>query len=249
MDFVFGIPSFQRAEKQSTLSYLNRLGYSRDDIYISTQTEEDYRLYSAKYGDKATILYRPGNCVADNRNAILEELKDKTCILFLDDDISGIGVLAKEGKRSEGGKYVRLQSKEQLDAIVLNCFNIAKKVNSPIWGVSFFDNAFFMKRVTRMKALFIGTMFGVLDNTLRFNPQYKVKEDFELCCRMISSGHNCIRFDSLCVWASHKTKGGCQSEWENNESERCSRKLIFEYPDIVREHPTRNGEVKFIKQI
>lgn len=249
MDFVFGIPSYKRAEKQTTLSYLNRLGYIRGDIYISTQTEEDYHLYSAKYGDKATILYRPGNCVADNRNAILEELKDKTCILFLDDDISGIGVLAKEGKRSEGGKYVRLQSKEQLDAIVLNCFNIAKKVNSPIWDVSFFDNPLFSKKIIREKQIFIGTMFGMFNNGLRFNREYKVKEDFELCCRVISSGKSCIRYDNICVWASHKTKGGCQSEWDNNESERCSRKLIFEYPDIVREHPTRKGEVKFIKQI
>lgn len=249
MDFVFGIPSFQRAEKQSTLSYLNRLGYSRDDIYISTQTEEDYRVYSSRYSDKATILYRHGSCVADNRNTILEELKDCRRILFLDDDITAIGVLVKEGKRSDGGRYVRFQSKEQLDVVIRNCFDVAEKSNSPIWGVSFFDNTLFMKKITRMKAIFIGTMFGILDNTLRFNPEYKVKEDFELCCRVISSGHNCIRFDSLSVWASHKTKGGCMSEWENNESARCSRKLIFEYPDIVREHPTRKCEVKFIKQI
>ena len=103
MDFVFGIPSYKRAEKQSTLSYINRLGYSRKDIYISTKTEEDYRIYSSRYSDKATILYRQGNCVADNRNTILEGLKDFRHILFLDDDITGIGVLAKEGKRSEGG--------------------------------------------------------------------------------------------------------------------------------------------------
>lgn len=35
MNFVFGIPSYKRAEKQTTLSFLNRLGYSRDEIFIS----------------------------------------------------------------------------------------------------------------------------------------------------------------------------------------------------------------------
>lgn len=249
MDFVFGIPSYKRAEKQSTLSYLNRLGYSRKDIYISTQTEEDYRIYSSRYSDKATILYRQGNCVADNRNTILEGLKDFRRILFLDDDITGIGVLAKEGKRSEGGRYVRVQSKEKLDWLISSCFHLAQSMGSPIWGVSFFDNPLFSKKVIREKQIFIGTMFGMFNNGLRFNREYKVKEDFEICCRVISSGKNCIRFDNICVWAAHKTKGGCASEWENNESERCSRKLIFEYPDIVREHPIQKGEVKFIKQI
>lgn len=249
MNFVFGIPSYKRAEKQTTLSFLNRLGYSRDEIFISTQTEEDYRLYSEKYSDKATILYRNGNCVADNRNTILDELKEKPRILFLDDDVTGIGVLAKEGKRSEGGRYVRVLSKEQLNQLINSCFNLAQRMDSPIWGVSFFDNPLFGKKAIREKQIFIGTMFGMFNNGLRFNREYKVKEDFELCCRVISSGRNCIRFDNICVWAAHKTKGGCEVEWRNNESEQCSKKLIFEYPDIVKPHPTRKGEVKFINQV
>lgn len=187
MNFVFGIPSYKRAEKQTTLSFLNRLGYSRDEIFISTQTEEDYRLYSEKYSDKATILYRNGNCVADNRNTILDELKEKPRILFLDDDVTGIGVLAKEGKRSEGGRYVRVLSKEQLNQLINSCFNLVQRMDSPIWGVSFFDNPLFGKKAIREKQIFIGTMFGMFNNGLRFNREYKVKEDFELCCRVISS--------------------------------------------------------------
>ena len=58
MKFRWGIPSYQRAEDPFTLDLLTRLGYTKDEIIISTQTKEDYELYTNLQGDRATVIYR-----------------------------------------------------------------------------------------------------------------------------------------------------------------------------------------------
>lgn len=66
------IPSYKRAGKVKTLDLLQGETYSADDIIISTQTQEDYDAYRGHYKGRATIIYREGNSVGDNRNSLLE---------------------------------------------------------------------------------------------------------------------------------------------------------------------------------
>lgn len=47
---VFCIPSYKRSEEQKTLTYLESMGVNKEKIYISTQSEEDYKKYLDKYG-------------------------------------------------------------------------------------------------------------------------------------------------------------------------------------------------------
>ena len=40
-EYIIGIPSYRRADKQTTLEYLERIGVSKERIVLSVQTEED----------------------------------------------------------------------------------------------------------------------------------------------------------------------------------------------------------------
>ena len=66
------IPSYQRAGRASTIDFLRGGVYGCEDIIVSTQTEDDYQAYKKAYAGKATIIYREGNSVGDNRNTLLE---------------------------------------------------------------------------------------------------------------------------------------------------------------------------------
>ena len=48
----FCIPSYKRAFEQRTLEYLESIGIKKEQIYISKQTQEDYKEYIADMKEK-----------------------------------------------------------------------------------------------------------------------------------------------------------------------------------------------------
>ena len=100
------IPSYKRSERQPTLELLSS-AYTKEDIVISTQCMEDYDKYYKLYSDRATVIYKEGNCVGDNRNTLLDYACGKgikRCVM-LDDDITGFlcynKVKIKDGKNAK----------------------------------------------------------------------------------------------------------------------------------------------------
>lgn len=244
-DVIFLIPSYRRSERQDTLSYLRGMGYGKERIVISTQTETDYSLYSAAYGGIATVIYRPGNCVADQRNNLLDYAcaKGFKKALLLDDDIRCLTILRKSGLRKDGGGSKDIFDRSEFERIIWKCFSVAEKGRAPLFGVYPVENSVFQSFKVDARHYFIGTLIGVLDMDIRFNNQFVVKEDYELCLRMISRGFNCIRFRYLALKAGHKTKGGCKELWDNGFSQKCTMLLLQMYPDLIKENPRRKGEI------
>ena len=121
-NIVFCIPSYKRSEEQLTLSYLEEMGYSKEQIYISTQTYEDYQKYSQKYSKRANIIYKEGNCVADNRNTLLDNFDVGQKMVMLDDDIKYIG--------SKRGNEIKPFSKEELKNFLNEAFIYCEKNHS-----------------------------------------------------------------------------------------------------------------------
>ena len=245
VDVVFLIPSYRRSEKQPTLDYLRGMGYGKESIVVSTQTEDDYRRYSDNYGEKAQVIYRAGNCVGDNRNTLLDYAQEKgwKMAVMLDDDIRCLTRLVKSGERRKGGKSKDVVTRQDFERIIENCFLIAKKYNVPLFGVYPFVNPLYQSFKVDVKNIFVGTFMGIADLSLRFNPSFIVKEDYELCLRLISRGYRCFRFRSLSVKAGHKTSGGCEGEWNSGQSAVMTNRLLFMYPDFVKETPKRKGEI------
>lgn len=227
----FAIPSYKRSEEQLTLSYLEEMGYSKDDIYISTQTLDDYNKYSEKYSKRAHIIYNEGNCVSDNRNTLLDYFPEGQRIIMLDDDIKYIGTLK--------GKKIEPFTKEELAKFINDAFNYCEKNHALIWGGYPVENYYFMKRTIDKKNLLIGTILGIINSKYRFNNEFKIKEDFELCLHMMKDGYNSIRFNFLHAPAKHKTAGGCMEDWVKDEE--CTKKILLKYPNLIRKGCKNNS--------
>lgn len=236
--FYFGIPSYKRYGRQTTLEYLKSLGYKKDQIIISTQTQEDYELYK-NYEKDATIIFKEGNCVGDNRNNILEYLKENDNVVMLDDDIKSLQKLKND-------KLINITTKQELDKFINDAFDYCNKNNARMWGIYPVNNAYFMKLAIDKKNILIGCVLG-LKNIFRFDREFRTKEDYELCCREISNGYNCIRFNHITANAKHKTNsGGCKDDWKFEINKNCADMLIKKYPQLIKRNSKKLDEVRFV---
>jgi hypothetical protein len=233
---IFGIPSYLRSAEQSTAKMLSAIGIPRERIVISTQNEADRVAYEEKWSDISTIIFRPGRCVSDNRNTILEYCRPGERLVMLDDDISSFRALA-------GGGKLRNLTGEEFVAFCEKSFSYCADYRAAAWGLYPVENAFYMSRKVALDALLIGTTLGlIVQDKFRFDADIMVKEDYEYCCKIISSGQHTLRFNHIAAHAKHRTnKGGCHDHWGGNES--AAKKLLMKYPDIVRENPRRPGEL------
>lgn len=243
MEYRFAVPSFNRLTCLHTLETLRKLGFRRDEIIIQTQTYKDYTDYKRKFGFKASILYKPGANVAENRNNALDYFGEGERIIMIDDDIKAFCKLQeKDGKKT----LRKIPSKVELKKLFDSMFDFCEKNDSPIWGWYPVQNAYFMKKTVDMRNIFIGTILGIVNSkSLRFNTQFDLKEDYEMCLRLISQGHNAVRFNSYTCEANHKSKGGCMSTWKTDHNAMRCKQLLDMYPGLIKPSH-RENEIRYV---
>ena len=225
-NFVIGIPSYKRDFEQLTLDYLENMGYTKKEIYISTQTQDDYEKYKNKYSERANIIYSEGNCVSDNRNNLLNNFEKGTKLVMLDDDLKFIGHLQD--------KKIQPFTKEKLNKFLNDAFNYTIKNNALIWTGYPAENGFFMRQTIDKKNFGVGCIMWIIVDDYRFDREFKIKEDFEICLHTMKDGYNCIRFNFIHAKGKHKSKGGCEEFWKDKEDEKCTKKILLKYSKLIK---------------
>ena len=232
------IPSYLRADTQSTVELLSG-AYSPAEIIVSTQTREDYEQYRAKWSDKATVIYLEGHSVGDNRNTLLRwcEANGVTQAIMLDDDISGIQMYNKEV----------LKDAQSIRRLFESCIKIAQQCKATVFGSYPVSNPLMMSSTVTVNNIMIGTFLGILDTSLRFDTRYRVKEDYELCLRVMSHGGKVLRFNNFAPRARHKSAGGCLADFNDLTRYPIYAQMLMEqYPQYIKANQSRVGEVKYI---
>ena len=231
--FIFAIPSYKRSHEQLTLDYLENMGFEKENIYISTQTQEDYKIYQEKYGERANIIYNEGSCVSDNRNTLLNNFPKGTEIVMLDDDLKFIGNLVN-------GK-IKPFEKEKLRSFLKDAFDYTKKNHALIWTGYPAENGFFMSQTIDKRNFGVGCIMGIIVDDYRFDREFKIKEDFEICLHTMKDGYNCIRFNFIHAKGKHKSKGGCEEFWKDDKDAECTKKILLKYPKLIKKGNKENS--------
>lgn len=237
-DYKILIPSYHRAERQRTLDLLHGSVFTRDDIVIATQTESDHEAYTRLHGERAQIIYRPGDSVGDNRNTLLEWAQNNGVIraVMLDDDIAQFKFY----------NFYRTKDCKEISTLFDRCFDIAARLNADLWGTYPMDNPQSMRPKLSV-SLLTGTCIGILNNELRFNPTFRIKEDYELTLRLMSQGRRVIRFNHFAPSAAHKTRGGCYEDWTRQGE--YAELLLAAYPELVEiDKRKEHKEIKLKRQ-
>lgn len=233
MTYVFGIPSYQRADSITTVKLLKDYGYSSDRIIVSTQTEDDYNRYRDALKNSARIIYKEGNCVSDNRNNILDSLTRGSKLVMLDDDLKAICRLSQDGK-----KMIPF-SGEEIDAFIKKAFDYIKRRRALVWTGYPVENAYFMSHTVTDKTFGVACIMGIVVSEYRFNPEYTIKEDYDFCLQTIKNGLNCVRFNYIHALGRHKTKGGCSDFWSTDDA--CTKRLLLNYSRYIRAGAKNNS--------
>lgn len=232
---TIGIPSYKRPNLK-TISFLGN-AFDKSEIVIGTQTEYEYEQYSKLWGNIATVIFGSAKSAAGNRNNILDYVQENgtTEILFLDDDISYVRTI--NDLKLKGAQFREL---------VERCFSVCRKNNVILFGGYTCSNKLMMSNTAKPNII-DGMLMGLLDTSIRFDLNFTTKEDYELSLRLMSKGKRVVRFNSFAAQAESCSKGGCE-DIRNGGGQGVMAKLLIEaYPSYVKEHPTRKGEIKFIR--
>lgn len=245
--FYWGIASYQRPKRQPMLKLLSAMGYGKDEIILSTQTEQDYREYKELYDKMATVIYRPGKNCCDNKNTILDYVTknlEGTRVVICSDKVRGVSWMGKDGKLH------KFETREQMDRFVKNAFGVTKMLGGCIFGCYSVGNTLFMSRDISINQQILGCFMGIANPTRdRFDPQQPLKEDFEISMRQIANGRRVIRFNDICLKETFHTKGGSHELWFSEGdyiNEMCNERLLELYPTLLKRHATRKNECRYV---
>lgn len=244
MKYKWGIPSYNRADATLTVDLLHRLGYSKSEIIVSTQTQEDYEAYLEKQGGKATIIYKPCENDSMNRNNVIKQFPEGVPILLADDDIKAFCKLSEDGK-----KLIKIEDGKELEQLFDRMFRYCVKNNAKIWAWYPIANSFFMKHTIDDKNILCGTLFGIINNyRFMFDEEFSLKGDYEISLRYISEGFNAIRFNGYTCEAKHKSKGGCEEARARGDNKQKYMAILKRYPQFIRPSK-REGEIRYVGKI
>lgn len=246
-DYYFGIASYNRKDRQPMLKLLHKWGYPKEQIILAVQSEKDFKEYEPLYGDIATVIYREGNNISDNKNTILEYMTEhlgNAKVVILSDKVRGINWIDRKRKTHT------VETKQQMDRLVSKAYELTRQIGGKVWGCYSVGNTFFMKNTITTNMQMLGCFMGIVDpSEQKFDPQQPLKEDFEFILRHISKGNQTVRFGDLFLTATFHTKGGCHELWNatgDKVNEMCNNRILAKFPKLVKPHATRKNEVRYI---
>lgn len=232
----FYIPSYKRPNGCITVDYLLSCGVGKDDIFISTQTEADFAAYSQQYGNRCSVIYRRANSCAGNRNSCILHARETGCdrfILMDDDVISIMSFLPKRDTPINRSNFAQFIA--GVDRVLDSGATLVG-----LYPIS--NNMFALSQPKITRSLVVGAFLAFSLNRYLFDEEFKIKEDFELCLRLMQNGLPVVRLN----WFYPKVKlhgtGGCEQDYKNGCSQEFGNKLLTMYPDLLK-RGRKNGEI------
>lgn len=243
MDYKIGIASYNRAAKQRTIEYLAKIGFQKEQIILSLQTEKDFREYEKYRPFVGEYVFADADSAGKNRNNILRRMGAGERIVLIDDDISYIS-------KKKDGTLIKIETKAQFDEMVYSGFKAAEEYHTIGFGLYPVHNLMFMKETISTRKIVDAGLMGLITGEFQFDETLELKEDYDLCCRAIMKYGSFIRLDNYSAQSPAGHKGGCESAWDDMELRiRTAELLVKRYPTLLKLNSKKGGEVLMKKEI
>lgn len=224
---IVAVPSKGRAGKGKTIDYLK----GRCVVYVPTVEADAYQ----KTYPATTVVGVPMTVrgITATRNWILDNTDDRH-VVFVDDDLMRAGWQ----EIADENMLWRDMTVEEWEREWAVLFGITEQMQYRIWGVATTTEP----RAVRPWTPFIwhtyvtASCMGILnDGRTRFDPEFTVKEDYELCLRCIKEDGGVVGARYL-GWQNYhwEDAGGCRDYRTGEMEDRLIRKLVTMYPGMIR---------------
>lgn len=219
-----------------------RAGKTKSDRYITDAVafvpESEAKSYERSGVSQVVGVPQEIMGITKTRNWILDNADDEW-VVFVDDDLKTAGWIELLEFKSKS----RHLSGYEMVAEWVKLFDITEELNLRIWGIAN-DGA---TRSVYPWSPFIfhtyvtGSCMGILNRGTRFDEDFEIKEDYELCLRCITEDGGIVGARYLYWINSHwADEGGCK-EYRTQEMElETIERLIKMYPGLIRQ-VTRGG--------
>ena len=171
--------------------------------------------------------------ITDTRNWILENTDEKW-VVFLDDDAKNVGYNKLEERKT---KPIKIMDEGFWVEEFLKYFDLTEQLGYKIWGTRTESSArgTYPYKPFLTRSYVTASCMGIVnDGEYLFDPEFKVKEDYEICLRHIKDKGGILAVRYLHWQNEHwTTDGGCK-DYRTIEMERDAiKKLIKLYPNMI----------------
>lgn len=171
--------------------------------------------------------------ITDTRNWILENTDEKW-VVFLDDDAKNVGYNKLEERKT---KKIEIRDEGFWAEEFLKYFDLTEQLGFKIWGTRTESSprGTYPYKPFLTRSYVTASCMGIInDGEYLFDPDFKVKEDYEICLRHIRDKGGILAVRYL-HWENEHwvTDGGCK-DYRTIEMERDAiKRLIKLYPNMI----------------
>lgn len=171
--------------------------------------------------------------ITDTRNWILENTDEKW-VVFLDDDAKNVGYNKLEERKT---KPIKIMDEGFWAEEFIRYFDLTEQLGYKIWGTKTETSArgTYPYKPFLTRSYVTASCMGIVnDGEYLFDPDFKVKEDYEICLRHIRDKGGILAVRYLHWQNEHwTTEGGCK-DYRTIEMERDAiKRLIKLYPNMI----------------
>lgn len=232
---IIAIPSKGRPTRCKSAQIL-----SSATVFVPAAEGQAYR----KAMPKQAIVDVPNRIhgITATRNWILDQHPQER-VVFVDDDVRVAGWLEVQADHMKPRELTEAEWLKEWERL----FDLAAELKFRIWGVSNLSarRAWYPWRPFLFYSYVTGSCMGIdAASGIRFDPEFIVKEDYEICLRAIVEDGGILAARYLFWENSHWTdRGGCR-EYRTQKIERDAiDRLMRMYPGMIRK--VDRGGVEF----
>lgn len=154
---------------------------------------------------------------------------------MLDDDVVNMGYNKLHDRQT---KKIQVTDEGFWGEEFLRYFDLTEQLNYKIWGTRTESSprGTYPYKPILTKSYVTASCMGIInDGEYYFNEEYKVKEDYEICLRHIRDKGGILAIRYLHWENEHWQKDGGCKDYRTIDMERDAiKKLMKEYPDMIR---------------
>ena len=230
-EFRIYSPSYKRADLCTS-----HLLFPRELFYYAVE-ENEFDEYSRRGHNCISLPKRNPQNIASARNCILDKRITKN-IIMVDDDLTSIRWLLKR-------KDIVLDN-ASIIKLIKTGFEMASDAKCGLWGLNLNTDplSYHVNKPFSFSLPVLGTFSGILDDSLRYDENITLKEDYDYFIQQMMKYRKVLRFNFLHYECDHlKMKGGCQEYRTLNEESRQKVLLQEKWGSkIVKYNYIRKGE-------
>lgn len=178
--------------------------------------------------------------ITKTRNWILENTESGR-VVFIDDDVKVCGFTKLY---AENAKQRKLSGERAWIGEFEKLFDITEQLGWKIWGIKTESalRSIYPYKPFNFRSYVTASCMGIVnDGDVRFDEDFPVKEDYEICLRHIKQ-YGGILAARYMHWQNEHwiTDGGCKDYRTRTMEADCINRLVKKYPGMVRQI-TRGG--------